>query len=113
MDVQTHGQFAPMGRVSRVIGVFTLSTTYTFLVFSALKLRYLLPIMPPPKAQVPMVTGASTQASPESSTFRFPSTDPPIIFDAALVARREGDWEDMLQYLLLEWIQAVVVERRS
>jgi hypothetical protein len=76
----------------------------------ALKLRYILPVMPtvpkPPPSGAP---AASPTLSPSSSR----NIEPPIIFDAPVVAKKEAGWEDMLERLLLRWIEAVVEEKRG
>lgn len=52
--------------------------------------------------------------SPTSHTFPPASQGPiPIIFDAPVVARQELGWEEMLETAALEWMQAVVNEKRS
>ena len=45
--------------------------------------------------------------------FRFPTAEPPIVFDAPTIARKEPGWEDMLEALALRWMQAVVDEKRG
>lgn len=83
---------------------------------AALKLRYLLPVVTPglnthANANTP---GSSNTplTSPSPSKTRFPN-EPPIYFDAALVARRDEGWEVVLEVLLLRWVDAVVEERRG
>lgn len=51
--------------------------------------------------------------SPSKARFSSSSTEPPIFFDAPLVARREDGWEDMLENLVLKWMNVVVEERRG
>ena len=41
------------------------------------------------------------------------STEPVIEFDARVVARKDEGWEDMLEKVLLRWVQNVVEEKRS
>lgn len=36
----------------------------------------------------------------------------PIVFDARVVAKKEEGWEDMLESVLMRWIDKVVEERR-
>jgi len=52
---------------------------------------------------------------PSTSKARFTpgSTEPPILFDAPAVARKEDGWEGMLENLVLKWVDAVVEERRG
>jgi hypothetical protein len=84
-------------------------------VSSALKIRYLLPMI------VPSAPGRTDhQLKPSHSTpanspskIRFPSTEPPIIFDPRLVARKDEGWDTMLQDTLLRWVEVVVDERRG
>ena len=72
----------------------------------ALKLRYMLPIVVP---YVPQ--GASPASSPGATQTRFPAIDePPLHFDAKVVARKDDGWEDMLEGVLLRWTQKVVDE---
>jgi hypothetical protein len=88
-------------------------------VYRALKLRYLLPVVAP---IVPAKTGLNTPTAPGSplttpspSLIRFPSntTQPPVYFDAPIVARKDDGWEDMLENAVFKWIDAVVEERRG
>ncbi|KAJ7117881.1 hypothetical protein C8R43DRAFT_934318, partial [Mycena crocata] len=80
----------------------------------ALKIRYLLPIV------APVQLGSSTPNSntplnspvPAAAPQRFNPEQPPVIFDAKAVARKDPGWEDTLEGALLRWVQRVVVERR-
>lgn len=82
---------------------------------AALKIRYLLPMI------VPSAPGRTdNQLKPSHSTpanspskIRFPSAEPPIIFDPRLVARKDEGWDTMLQDTLLRWVEVVVDERRG
>lgn len=62
-------------------------------------------------------TGGTSNNTPLSSpsSARFPASmfDPPITFDARVVARRDEGWEDMLEGLLLRWVGKAVDERRG
>ncbi|KAI0795825.1 hypothetical protein C8Q75DRAFT_791040 [Abortiporus biennis] len=87
---------------------------------AALKLRYLVPVVATNPAR--LSSGASTPigsttpvVSPSPSMQRFPSksAELPIIFDAPVVARHDFGWEEMLERLVLRWMQAVIDERRS
>jgi hypothetical protein len=89
------------------------------LIYRALKLRYLLPVVAP---VIPAKAGPITSAAPGTplttpspSLTRFPSnnTSPPIFFDAPVVARKEEGWEYMLENAVLKWADAVVEERRG
>lgn len=82
----------------------------------ALKLRYNIPVLTPP-TMIPdkLMPGESNSplASPTPAAKRFPTSEPPIPFNATLVARNEPGWEDMLEQLALRWVTAVVDERRT
>jgi len=75
----------------------------------ALKLRYMLPIQVPSQ---PVASGIGI-SSPARATRRAASAEPPIVFDAKVVARKDDGWEDMLESVLLKWVWKVVDERRS
>lgn len=49
--------------------------------------------------------------SPMRATHR--STEPTIVFDARVVAKKDDGWEDMLETVLLSWIRKAVDEKRS
>ncbi|GJE95929.1 hypothetical protein PsYK624_121210 [Phanerochaete sordida] len=92
---------------------------------AALKLRYNVPVWTPPSAHDRLAPGApggapgtggtspSSSPSPQSSMFRFPTAEPPVTFDAPLIARKEAGWDEMLEPLVLRWMQAVVDEKRG
>ena len=108
----------PFLPVSRVI-------TYADGRVRALKLRYLLPVVAPPAPvqsraspgiPAPAAPGSSLTTSTTAATspsFLARSSEPPIFFDAPLVARKEDGWEDMLENTVLRWMDAVVEERRG
>jgi hypothetical protein len=80
----------------------------------ALKIRYTLPIIssvPIVPIMPPSLVGPSPASSP--TKIRFPKNETPILFDALLVAKHDPGWEDMLEKLVLRWVQAVVDERRG
>ncbi|KAH7922424.1 hypothetical protein BV22DRAFT_1094638 [Leucogyrophana mollusca] len=81
---------------------------------AALKLRYLLPVVVPSAPSRPEQL-KNSQSTPTSSPVkvRFPSNDPPIVFDPRLVARKDEGWEKMLEEALLQWVNVVVEERRG
>jgi hypothetical protein len=55
--------------------------------------------------------GTSTPlTSPRKTSHRL--TEPVIVFDAKIIARKEEGWEDMLEIVLLQWVRKVVDERR-
>lgn len=49
------------------------------------------------------------------SSLQFPShvNEELIVFDAPLVARQDGGWENMLEKAVLNWADAVVDEMRG
>ncbi|KZV98924.1 hypothetical protein EXIGLDRAFT_746432 [Exidia glandulosa HHB12029] len=61
---------------------------------AALKLRYLVPLVAP---------GQNPPPGPE----------PPIVFDARVVARRDAGWEETLERVVRRWVDAVVAEKRA
>ncbi|ESK91317.1 hypothetical protein Moror_2780 [Moniliophthora roreri MCA 2997] len=90
----------------------------------ALKLRYMLPIVTPAVPAATggpnLVNGSTTPASsntPATSPLpqprKFTTNEPPIVFDAKIVAKKDDGWEDMLEAVLLRWMWRVVDERRS
>ncbi|KAH9975003.1 hypothetical protein BGW80DRAFT_1299516 [Lactifluus volemus] len=58
----------------------------------------------------PNQTNEPALPPPSPSVSKF--SEPPIFFDARLVARRDDGWDDMLERTLLRWTLAVVEERR-
>ena len=53
-------------------------------------------------------------ASPGPTKTRFGRyAEPPIVFDAKVIARMEEGWESMLETAILRWVQCVVEERRG
>jgi len=90
----------------------------------ALKLRYMMPIQlpsqlvsQPPPTLTPSISAANTPvSSPGASLQRFPlgkaDREPPILFDARIVAKKDDGWEDMLEAVLFRWVDKVVDERR-
>ncbi|KAJ7074519.1 hypothetical protein C8F01DRAFT_1100736 [Mycena amicta] len=77
----------------------------------ALKIRYLLPI----------VSGAVTPGSgtplnsPSAASIpqRFNPEQPPVVFDAKIVARKDPGWEDILEHAVFRWMQRVIAEKRG
>jgi hypothetical protein len=86
-------------------------------VCSALKLRYLIPLVTPAAPAAPsgpgsaIVSAATPPPSARARSFRTPEL--PVYFDALQVARRDAGWEDVLEAALLRWVQAVVDEARG
>jgi len=87
----------------------------------ALKLRYMLPIQTPSQPlstdrQSPSSITATPAASPSAMFQTFPRVgpprEPPILFDAKVVAKKEDGWEDMLENVLFSWMERAVTERR-
>ncbi|KIK24702.1 hypothetical protein PISMIDRAFT_645351 [Pisolithus microcarpus 441] len=108
--------------------LFLLSVTLDLQSCSALKLRYLLPLIIPsapgrPDHMTPTSSPArnaspargipSCPSTPTTQRIRFSTNEPPIHFDPRLVAHREEGWESMLEVTLLRWVTAVVDERRG
>ncbi|PFH53635.1 hypothetical protein AMATHDRAFT_79094 [Amanita thiersii Skay4041] len=94
----------------------------------ALKLRYLLPIHTPtqPLTQGSYgVVNASRMLLNNSNTnninvsilgtspTRTRFAEPSIMFDAKVVARKDEGWQDMLEGVLLKWVEKAVEEKRS
>jgi hypothetical protein len=77
----------------------------------------MLPIISPATPDVPRANpgqaGSEPAVAPPSPTASKPSSEPPIFFDARVVARRDEGWEDILERMLLCWTSAVAEERRS
>lgn len=90
------------------------------LFFSALKLRYMLPIRTPAQQLSTIKQSSSNTATPATSPLPMiqvfaqvtPTRQPPILFDAKVVAKKEDEWEDMLENVLFSWVERVVTERR-
>ncbi|KAF5391104.1 hypothetical protein D9757_003173 [Collybiopsis confluens] len=77
----------------------------------ALKLRYLLPILVPSQVLSPPKPGAGTPmasntplTSPLPIAQKFPTNEPPVMFDARIVAKQEEGWEEMLETYFAYWI---------
>ncbi|KAJ7764920.1 hypothetical protein B0H16DRAFT_1687640 [Mycena metata] len=80
----------------------------------ALKIRYLLPIVAPAPTGGTATPNSNTPLnSPAATTVRFNPEQPPVVFDAKAVARKDAGWEDILEGALLRWVQRVVAERRG
>ncbi|KIK64144.1 hypothetical protein GYMLUDRAFT_95040 [Collybiopsis luxurians FD-317 M1] len=81
----------------------------------ALKLRYLLPILVPSQILSPPKPGAGTNTplgSPLPLGQKFPTNEPPVVFDARTVAKQEEGWEDMFETVIKRWMWRVVDEKR-
>ncbi|THU81983.1 hypothetical protein K435DRAFT_872766, partial [Dendrothele bispora CBS 962.96] len=105
----------------------------------SLKLRYMLPIILPthvlpiapstsssstgsrpgtPKlgtgsnANTPL-TGNTPLSSPLPHGQRFNANEPPLLFDAKVVARKDEGWDGMLEAVLVRWMWRVLDERRG
>lgn len=139
MDLSKNRQFAIMGCVCICIAV--VDSYLTVRLLSALKLRYLLPLVVPstpsrpdhiPRtasparahsrgvspARSPSIHPVSLSApdappSPSPMKTRSATAEPPIIFDPRLVARKDDGWEIMLETAVLRWVKAVVEETRG
>jgi hypothetical protein len=44
---------------------------------------------------------------------QYRAEESPISFNASVIARQEEGWEDMLETVLLRWVDAVVGEQRG
>ncbi|KAG6864203.1 hypothetical protein C0991_011579 [Blastosporella zonata] len=79
----------------------------------ALKLRYMLPVQVPSHTVQGLGVGTpSIIATVPSSPMRRTS-EPPVFFDAKVVAKKEDGWEDMLEAVLLKWVAKAVEEKRN
>ncbi|KAF9005197.1 hypothetical protein BDQ17DRAFT_1354009 [Cyathus striatus] len=80
----------------------------------ALKLRYLLPIQTPSQpSDMNQVLPGTPLPSPGLVPRFARSTEPPLLFDAKVVAHKDEGWEDMLEAVLLRWVQKAVEEKRT
>ncbi|KAH8105231.1 hypothetical protein BXZ70DRAFT_887010 [Cristinia sonorae] len=92
---------------------------------AALKLRYMIPIITTnpskstngrpgtPNLSSPVRTSVSADHMFPTSNSRPSEPVPTILFDAPVVARQEPGWEEMLETVVMEWMTAVVDEKRS
>ncbi|KAJ3809978.1 hypothetical protein F5876DRAFT_42802 [Lentinula aff. lateritia] len=96
----------------------------------ALKLRYMLPILVPtqalsikPKASTgtaattPNISNTPPTHTPLPSPLplfqkTFATDEPPVMFDARIVAKQEEGWEEMLETVVRRWMWRVVDEKR-
>lgn len=76
----------------------------------AMKLRYLLPIQQPGLPTSRSGASPTPSASPSAMQTQFTA---PLIFDVKVVARRDEGWQDMLESVLLSWVDIVVEEKRG
>ncbi|KAJ6524428.1 hypothetical protein DFH09DRAFT_1096115 [Mycena vulgaris] len=85
------------------------------LLAGALKIRYLLPIVAPaqPGSSTPNSSTPLNSPAPAAAAQRFNPDQPPVIFDAKAVARKDPGWDEILEGLILRWVQRVVAERRG
>ncbi|KAJ7641514.1 hypothetical protein FB45DRAFT_900390 [Roridomyces roridus] len=83
----------------------------------ALKIRYLLPLVtpavPPPGGTTPISGTPLTSPAATAVPQRFNPDQPPIVFDAKAVARKDPGWDGILEGALLRWVQRAVAERRG
>jgi hypothetical protein len=77
-----------------------------------LKLRYLIPVITPPQEVEGIRGSPSPTSSPSASKFASLG-EPPMYFDARIIARREEGWTKMLTEILERWVNHVVEERRG
>ncbi|KAJ7854313.1 hypothetical protein B0H14DRAFT_764987 [Mycena olivaceomarginata] len=82
----------------------------------ALKIRYLLPIVTPVQPGGSTTPNSNTplnSPAPVGATQRFNPEQPPVVFDAKTVARKDPGWDGILETVMLRWVQRVVAERRG
>ncbi|KAJ7186967.1 hypothetical protein C8R46DRAFT_1342204 [Mycena filopes] len=84
----------------------------------ALKIRYLLPIVAPPSTSTSNPGNSRTgtplnSPAPSQAQGRFNPGEPPVVFDAKAVARRDEGWEEVLEGAVGRWVGCVVRERRG
>ncbi|KAJ6510632.1 hypothetical protein C8R45DRAFT_964700 [Mycena sanguinolenta] len=81
----------------------------------ALKIRYLLPIVAPVQPGTATPNSNTPLNSPAAAPVpqRFNPEQPPVLFDAKVVARKDPGWEDILENAMLRWVQRVAAERRG
>lgn len=81
--------------------------------YSALKLRYLLPITGPvPDNRLGATPSSTPLSSPMRARFNYIDEEP-VSFDAPLVARLGEGWEDSLETILFRWVDVIVGEQRG
>lgn len=90
---------------------------------AALKLRYSIPIVTPHTNSSKSGGGGTSSGNtpnptpPASASLKAPQSfrtpEPPILFDALCVARRDEGWEDMLEGVVRKWVERVVGEERG
>ncbi|KAJ3966985.1 hypothetical protein EV361DRAFT_526504 [Lentinula raphanica] len=61
----------------------------------------------------PLPSPSSLSSYPSISHRKFPTNEPPVTFDARIVAKQEDGWEEMLEAVLRRWMWRVVDEKRS
>ncbi|KAJ3825702.1 hypothetical protein F5880DRAFT_1550482 [Lentinula raphanica] len=61
----------------------------------------------------PLPSPSSLSSYPSISHRKFPTNEPPVTFDARVVAKQEEGWEEMLEAVLRRWMWRVVDEKRS
>jgi hypothetical protein len=50
------------------------------------------------------------------TNFKFPKSvtaEPPVVFEAKIIARKSEGWEDMLEAAVMRWMGRVVDEKRG
>lgn len=128
MDVQEVGQPSIVGSVSLYASepIWCMLTDYC----SALKLRYLLPIVMPnsdPNLKRGRALNGVVDAHPstgsDTPSHGTPVTSPtkqkfkmeelPIFFDGPLIAKQGEGWDMMLETAIDRWVECVVAERRG
>ncbi|KAG8864706.1 hypothetical protein FRC20_010124 [Serendipita sp. 405] len=80
---------------------------------AALKMRYMIPFTTPAQFTAGVTARNDAPPSPGAIAITFSQGVTPYFFDAAIVAKRELLWEEMLHDAVLLWVEAVVRERRG
>ncbi|KAI0077997.1 hypothetical protein K474DRAFT_1594936 [Panus rudis PR-1116 ss-1] len=119
LESQTHDPNASQEQKDKARKGWTFRRTDNLRLWTAaLKLRYMIPIVTSGnnagsgRSQSGSAKGTPVP-SPAASLQRFPTTEPPVLFDAPLVARQDPGWEEMLETVVLKWVDAVVDEKRG
>ncbi|KAG8832653.1 hypothetical protein FRC17_000920 [Serendipita sp. 399] len=111
LEAETPGSLSEKDQEKRRIGWTYRRTENLRLWVAALKMRYMIPFTTP--AQYTATAAAAAAASNGSAPSSPGVATTPYFFDAAIVAKREPLWEEMLHDAVLLWVEAVVRERRG
>jgi len=61
----------------------------------------------------PTSSSSAKDGSPGKAARKGSNTEPGVIFDAKLVARKDDGWDTMLERAILLWVDAVVAEKHK